>query len=150
MLDSSYPEEGASTGLVLWRVTNSWQRTVRAALAPFDLTQVQFVLLAVLCSADLSSPVTQRDLATRAAMDPMMTSQVLRTLEGKGLVERRAHPSDNRAKALAPTSLGVKLVNRANVAVEKADREYFAVLGAEAQNFTRSLTLLAASSIESV
>ncbi len=64
-LDTVYPDPEASTGLMLWRVTNSWQRTIRAALAPFDLTHVQFVLLAVLTSMDRSAPVTQRNLAAR-------------------------------------------------------------------------------------
>ena len=42
----STPEE--STGLLLWQVTNGWQAAQRAALKPFGLTHVQFVLLAAL------------------------------------------------------------------------------------------------------
>lgn len=141
-LDTSYPHPQASTGLMLWRVTNSWQRAIRAALAPFALTHVQFVLLATLTSIDSSVPVTQRELATRAAIDPMMTSQVLRTLESKGLIERRAHPNDGRARVLSPTPTGVSLVNRANAAVERADLAYFAALGDEVGSFTRSLAVL--------
>ena len=141
-LDTAYPDPQASTGLMLWRVTNSWQRTIRAALAPFDLTHVQFVLLAVLTSMEHEAPVTQRDLAARAATDPMMTSQVLRTLESKGLIERLAHPTDGRARTLALTSAGVSLVNRANAAVEHADRAYFAALGDDAPSFTNSLAIL--------
>ena len=141
-LHTNHPNEHTSTGLMLWRVTNSWQRTIRAALAPFDLTHVQFVLLAVLTAADRDRPFTQRDLADRAATDPMMTSQVLRALEAKRLVERLPHPSDGRAKALAPTRAGVELVNRANTAVEEADRRYFAALGKAEPGFTRALNLL--------
>ena len=141
-LDTAYPDPQASTGLMLWRVTNSWQRTIRAALAPFDLTHVQFVLLAVLTSMEHEAPVTQRDLAARAATDPMMTSQVLRALESKGLIERLAHPTDGRARTLAPTSAGVSLVNRANAAVEQADRAYFAALGDDTPSFTTSLAIL--------
>ncbi len=141
-LDTAYPDPQASTGLMLWRVTNSWQRTIRAALAPFDLTHVQFVLLAVLTSMEHEAPVTQRDLAARAATDPMMTSQVLRALESKGLIERLAHPTDGRARTLAPTSAGVSLVNRANAAVEQADRAYFAALGDDTPSFTNSLAIL--------
>lgn len=141
-LDTAYPDPQASTGLMLWRVTNSWQRTIRAALAPFDLTHVQFVLLAVLTSMEHEAPVTQCDLAARAATDPMMTSQVLRALESKGLIERLAHPTDGRARTLAPTSAGVSLVNRANAAVEQADRAYFAALGDDTPSFTNSLAIL--------
>lgn len=143
--ESSFPDPNASTGLKLWRVTNSWQRTIRAALAPFDLTQVQFVLLAVLTSMDRTNPVTQQDLATHAATDPMMTSQVLRALEQKGLIERQPHPSDRRARTLSPTPNGVRLANVANEAVERADRAYFAILGDDVPGFTRALATLDSS-----
>ena len=38
------PEE--SPGFLLWHVTLRWQREIAAALAPLDLTHVQFALLA--------------------------------------------------------------------------------------------------------
>jgi DNA-binding MarR family transcriptional regulator len=127
-LHSSYEDAGSSPGLSLWRVTNSWQRALRAVLAPFDLTHVQFVLLASLTWLDSDEPVTQRDLARHAGTDPMMTSQVVRTLEAKRLVTREAHPTDRRARVLAPTAAGRMLADRANAAVEAADTAYFAVL----------------------
>lgn len=89
-------------------------------LVPFDLTHVQFVLLAVLASMDRTTRSRNATLAERATTDPMMTSQVLRALENKGLVERLAHPTDGRARTLT----GIVLVNRANAAVEDADRNY--------------------------
>ena len=141
-LETAYPDPDASTGLLLWRVTNAWQRTIRAALAPFDLTHVQFVLLAVLASAADEDSVTQRDIAERAGTDPMMTSQVLRALEAKELVERRVHPSDRRARLLTITAAGLRLVNRANSAVETADRAYFGALGDDVGTFTASLGIL--------
>ena len=141
-LHTEFSDEAHSPGLALWRVTNAWQRTIRAALEPFGLTHVQFVLLAVLTAMDRSEPVTQRDLAERAATDVMMTSQVLRALEEKGFVERLAHPTDGRARTLTPTPAGIKLVNRANAAVEAADRAYFAPLGDDLAQFTRNLASL--------
>ncbi|MGW4126338.1 MarR family transcriptional regulator, partial [Nocardia sp. NPDC004711] len=73
---------------------------------------------------------------------PMMTSQVLRTLEQKGLLERRDHPTDRRAKSLVPTESGAALVNRAIGAVETCDRDFFAPLGDHTPRFTDSLCLL--------
>jgi DNA-binding MarR family transcriptional regulator len=114
--------------LALWRVSNAWQRRVRAALAPHDLTHVQFVLLASLTWMDRSEPITQRDLAAHAGTDPMMTSQVVRTLEDKGYLTRTRHPSDGRAVTLVPTASGIARANNANVDVEAADRDYFQTL----------------------
>ncbi|WP_330228944.1 MarR family transcriptional regulator [Nocardia sp. NBC_00508] len=105
---------------------------------------MQFVLLAslVYLAAGRDDPVRQRDLAEHAATDPMMTSQVLRVLAQKGLIERRDHPSDRRAKALAVTEAGAALANRAIVAVEACDEEFFAPLGRQGAAFARSLRLL--------
>jgi DNA-binding MarR family transcriptional regulator len=115
---------------------------MRAALRPFDLTHVQYVLLASLTWLQSDEPVTQQRLAQHARTDPMMTSQVLRALEMKGLVERRPHPVDARARSLHVTGRGVDLANRATAVVEKADRAWFAPLGRELDAFTRNLRTL--------
>lgn len=142
-LRSKFAEADESPGLLLWQVTNRWQAAQRAALAPFDLTHVQFVLLAALTYlAARDEPVMQRDLAAHAATDPMMTSQVLRALEQKGLLERRDHPNDRRAKALIPTEDGVALVNRAIVVVENCDQEFFEPLSDETRAFAGALRRL--------
>lgn len=127
-LDSGFGDAEESPGFQLWRVTNRWQSAMRAVLKPFGLTHVQFVLLAALTWLATEGPVTQKALADHAATDPMMTSQVLRTLEAQGLVERRPHPQDGRARALAVTAEGRELANRAVVAVEACDAEFFAPL----------------------
>ncbi|GGL90234.1 hypothetical protein GCM10011594_07380 [Nakamurella endophytica] len=130
---------GDSPGFLLWRVTNTWQAAQRAALAPLGLTHVQFVLLASLTYTAADGPITQRRLAEHAAADPMMTSQVLRVLEGRGLVRRDPHPTDARARALSVTPEGRTLANRANAAVEACDDAFFSALGDDLAAFTRAL-----------
>ncbi|GAA3024664.1 MarR family winged helix-turn-helix transcriptional regulator [Microbacterium dextranolyticum] len=127
-LASSYPDANSSPGLALWRTTNAWQRQVRAALSPHDLTHTQYVLLASLTWMDRSAPVSQRELADHAALDVMMTSQVIRILEAKGYVRREPHPFDGRAFALEPTPTGIELANRATIDVETADTAFFEAL----------------------
>lgn len=141
-LRSEFAEAADSPGLMLWRVTNAWQQAQRAALRPFALTHVQFVLLASLTWLATETPITQRTLADHAHTDPMMTSQVLRTLETKGLIRRPPHPDDARARALTITAEGVALANAANSAVEEADRTFFAPLANERPRFTALLQRL--------
>jgi DNA-binding MarR family transcriptional regulator len=141
-LESDFEDAEASPGLMLWRVTNTWQARMRAALRPFDLTHVQFVLLASLVWMQSDKPITQRDLAGQARTDPMMTSQVLRTLEAKGLIRRLPHPEDARARALVATTEGVAAANRAIAAVEAADREFFGPLTTTRADFLAQLTAL--------
>lgn len=141
-LNTRFTDDQESPGLLLWQVTNRWQATQRAVLKPYGLTHVQFVLLAALTWLGADGPVTQKALADHAATDPMMTSQVLRALESQGLVERRPHPQDGRARALAVTAEGRELANRAVVAVEACDTEFFAPLNDLSEDFTRALRQL--------
>lgn len=127
-LDTRFPDAQSSLGLALWRASTSWQRHIRASLAPHDLTHVQYVLLASLTWMDRTVPVSQRDLAAHTELDVMMTSQVLRALETKGYIRREPHPEDGRANALHPTERGIELANLATRDVESADASYFAAL----------------------
>ncbi len=142
-LQSEFDDADDSPGLLLWRATNTWQAAQRAALRPFDLTHVQFVLLASLAWLRSATPVTQRALADHAHTDPMMTSQVLRALEAKRLVRRGPHPNDARARALTVTREGATLANAANAAVEAVDRTFFGALRDDQLCFTRMLRSLA-------
>ena len=117
-LATAFASADHSAGLLLWQVTNRWQAAQRAALRPYGLTHVQFVLLASLTWLAADGPVTQKHLADHAATDPMMTSQVLRALEERGLLQRMPHPADGRARALAVTTSGRDLANQAITAVE--------------------------------
>ena len=127
-LETRFSDADASPGLALWRATSAWQREIRNALAPHDLTHMQYVLLASLTWLERAEPVTQRELANHAGTDVMMTSQVLRTLESKGYITRSQHPTDGRAITLAPTAIGIALANRATRDVEAADESFFSVL----------------------
>jgi DNA-binding MarR family transcriptional regulator len=141
-LVSEFDDADASPGLALWRATNAWQSAQRTALRPYGLTHVQFVLLASLTWLHAEGPIRQRDLARHAHTDPMMTSQVLRALEVKGLIERRPHPTDRRARALTVTPVGAALANRAIGAVEDVDRRFFGPLAGDRAELTALLNRL--------
>lgn len=117
---------GESPGFLLWQATLRWQRAVSAALAPHELTHVQFVLLtsAWWLEQSLEAP-TQRQLADHAATDAMMTSQVLRALEAKALITRTRDPKDTRAKRVQLTQAGQARVAAALPAVEAVDEHFF-------------------------
>jgi DNA-binding MarR family transcriptional regulator len=141
-LATGFASAEESPGLLLWRVTNRWQAAQRATLKPFDLTHVQFVLLAALTWLGHDGPITQRSLAGHAGTDPMMTSQVVRVLERRQLVVRTPHATDGRAWSVSATDAGVALANRAVVAVEACDEAFFGPLGPARGPFTRALATL--------
>jgi DNA-binding MarR family transcriptional regulator len=119
-------EPGRSPGFLLWRATLRWQRGVAAALAPLELTHVQFVLLAsTWWLNEHGDHPNQVVLAEFSGADVKMTSQVIRSLERKGLVEREVDPADTRARRLRVTRRGARLAPRAIAAVERVDAEFF-------------------------
>jgi DNA-binding MarR family transcriptional regulator len=134
--------------LLLWRVTLSWQRRIRSVLEPYELTHVQFVLLTSLwwLADHEDRPPTQTRLAQHAGTDPMMTSQVTRKLEGRGLLERALDPADSRARRLHLTAAGRAVVAQSLKDVEAADEDYFAALGRQRDAFVRALGTLEKSS----
>jgi DNA-binding MarR family transcriptional regulator len=126
---AAHPDE--SPGFLLWRVTLAWQRQVVRALAPLDLTHVQFVLLAVCWwQGEHGNPLTQAQAAAAAGTDVKMTSQVLRVLEQKGLLRRDLDPVDARARRLVLTAAGRRLAPRAVEVVETVDRAFFTPVNA--------------------
>lgn len=115
-----------SPGFLLWHATLRWQRMLAAALSPLGLTHVQFVLLAsAWWLAEGHEQPSQRRLAEHAGTDEMMTSQVLRTLEERGLLRRERDPHDARVRVISPTARGKRLARRAIDVVEAADAEFF-------------------------
>jgi DNA-binding MarR family transcriptional regulator len=115
-----------SPGLLLWRTTMRWQRVMTAALAPLDLTHVQFVLLAsAMWLGRNGEPPNQVQLATQAGTEVKMTSDVVARLEAKRLIARETDPRDSRAKVIRITAAGTAAVQSAIVAVEAADAAFF-------------------------
>ncbi|NIG54143.1 MarR family winged helix-turn-helix transcriptional regulator [Chitinophaga sp. Cy-1792] len=142
----SVAQAGDSSGFLLWQVTSLWQRGIRKALEPYDLTHSQFVILASIHWLTLQAQdVTQVVLSGHTKIDVMTTSTVLRTLQQKNLVIRTEHPTDTRAKIVKLTDAGKHLVKLAVVKVEQFDHEFFAVLGNKGAGFNKQLHALLAS-----
>ncbi len=117
----------SSPGFLLWHTTLRWQRAMAAALAPHDLTHVQFVILAsTWWLNETGDRPNQARLSEYTGSDARMTSEVTRRLIAKGLLERASDPSDARAKVLTVTPAGAEVAQKAITAVEAADSTFFA------------------------
>jgi DNA-binding MarR family transcriptional regulator len=131
---------------VLWQVAMQWQQRVRAVLAPLALTHAQFVLLAsATWLGGEQEVVTQVEISGLAHTDPVMTSEVLRTLERRRLLQRLPHPHDGRAKRVVVTDPGKRLVRRAVALVEAEDAAFFAERGPALCTLAALLAPLAAT-----
>jgi len=121
-----YQTPSESTGFLLWKVNNLWQREIKKSLKKYNLTHTQFVVLAsTVWLSKNNSNVTQVEIANQIEIDKMMTSNVLRTLEKNGLLSREEHKTDTRAKIIRPTKKGLNILQKAVKEVEKFDERFF-------------------------
>jgi DNA-binding MarR family transcriptional regulator len=75
----------------------------RSVLTPHDLSFGAFTMLFCLW---VWGPLEVRDVADRMAVSRPTVSGIADTLERRGLIERRDHPSDARRRSLALTGEG--------------------------------------------
>jgi DNA-binding MarR family transcriptional regulator len=135
------PEE--SPGYMFWLTSNLWQRKMVKALKPTGLTPVQFVLLAGVAWLEKEAEeITQVRLARQAKTDVMMTSQVLKKLESRGLVSKRPSESDTRANVIMLTEKGAEKVAKALRIAEKVDADFFQPLEKKHGEFLMALGAL--------
>jgi len=80
-------------------------RSANRHFRAFDATADQYAVMT--CLAEQAG-ITQQTLVARLASDKRTINKMIDLLEEKGLVERRAHPSDRRAWALYLTKEGRK------------------------------------------
>ena len=122
----------ASPGFVFWNQFMTWQRGVNAVLAPHDLTQPQFAILATCAwmTRDQSCQ-TQQDIADFLRMDRMHISQIINRMERKGLIARTASSKDKRAKIVQLTEAGHLKLQATIHLVEDFDKEFFQTIRTE-------------------
>ena len=120
------PED--AVGFLLWRVAHRHQREVDRVLAPLGLTHLQFVILvqaAWLSRTD--EAVTQAALSRYSKVHPMQLSNILKTLEEKGIVSRDRCPHDPRAKRVALRDEAINLLAAALPRVTALQADFFGI-----------------------
>ena len=82
-------------------------------------------------------------VARTADIDEMMTSQVIRHLEDRGLLAREPDPADARAKQIVLTVEGMRISGEARNYVRQASEQLFKVLGEESKTLAALLRRVA-------
>lgn len=83
-------------------------RRIRADTSP-EMQEFSWTQQAVLSRLDKHGPATAADLARAEGVRPQSMSTALGLLEKKGLVERKAHPTDGRQINIRLTARGITL-----------------------------------------
>jgi DNA-binding MarR family transcriptional regulator len=137
-----YDKADDSAGFLLWKITALWQRKLADVLSAVGITQTQYAILASLrWFEERGEPTTHTHLVEHAKIDKMTVSKSLRKLEAAGLVSRAQSSSDSRAINVRFTAKGKRTIQRAIVAIETADEEFFSCLGDRQLATYRALTM---------
>lgn len=101
----------------LWRVSHT---RFSEALAPLGLTTALFALLNVLGTRE---GAIQQELGAVMGIDPSTMVSLLDQLEAAGLAKRRTRPSDRRAREVAISPKGRRVLVQARELAEQVEVE---------------------------
>lgn len=90
-----------------------------------------------------SGPQTQRELAERLSADQPYVTLMVDDLERHGLVKRKPHPSDRRAKLVELTAAGRAAAARADAILDEPPAELHDLPDADLEAVLRVLEFLA-------
>jgi DNA-binding MarR family transcriptional regulator len=106
---STDPEVAEFAGQLFFRLWRASHTRIAAALESVGLTPALFGLLNVLGARE---GAIQQELGSAMGIDPSTMVSLIDELESAGLAKRRAHPTDRRAREVAITPKGRRLLER--------------------------------------
>ena len=134
-------------GFLLWQVSKLWQRHLNAALKDLRLSSTQAIILGnIVRMSGQKKVVTQKALSEVTKVDPMTTSQAMRTLEKKKLIKRVVSKDDKRAFSILPTTQGVRVTMEALQRIAEAHENFFDPVKGQIDLFSECLQELTQSS----
>ena len=138
-----------AVGFVIWRIAARYQREVDRSLAFLNLTNLQFITLALVTWFNREGePVTQIELARSAGIHPMQVSQTLKSLETKKMILRRRSKADTRAKRVEVTSAGFQVLQTALPEVIAVQRRLFGETGHPGGSLLKELIRVDSTMVE--
>lgn len=93
----------------LYSASNAMIRDYSPQLREYDLTYPQFLVMMSLWNND---SVYIKELTEQTYLDAGTLTQVLKRLEGKGLIQRNKSLVDERAKTIVLTKIGLSLKDK--------------------------------------
>ena len=109
----------SQAGYLLKRAQASLHDAMSATLSAHDLTVAQYAALAAVTA---EPGLSNADLARRSFVTPQTMIQLLRDLEGRGLVARSPHPHHGRVLQTRPTAAGRAVAEAASAGVNQLEQ----------------------------
>jgi Transcriptional regulators len=124
------------TGFVLHWTAELSRQMFEAALAPLGLRPFQIGILHLILS---EGPMVQARLSDLLLIDKATMVGILNEMEGRGLIERRPHPTDRRAFEIHPTDTGRACLAEAQATLADAKESFFEPLDPEERQMLHEL-----------
>ncbi|RKR93070.1 DNA-binding MarR family transcriptional regulator [Micromonospora pisi] len=119
-------EEDESLPEAFWGVARQLRHLSRETLQPWEITPSQSRAIDVLTRHGV---MRLSELAERLRIVPRSTTEVVDSLQERGLVERRPDPGDRRATLVALTEEGAKVAVAIRSARDAEAERFFGGLG---------------------
>lgn len=116
----------ARISLMITRIRERLERVVDSALAPYDVTAAQYVVLSALMSGRASTAV---EICREISYSAGAMSRMLDRLEQKNLIQRVVSPENHRANKLEITQKGKNIYPELREGSKIAIDELFDSLG---------------------
>lgn len=126
----NHPSPLNSPGFIFWQKFIKWQRQIDIVLAPLDLTQASFSILAITGwlsqnNSHISTQyVRQKVVVDMSGMQKMQVSLILQGLKKKKLILMTPYLMDLREQQIELTPEGIDTLAKAIVLVEQVDQKF--------------------------
>src|SRR5215213_10030470 len=108
-LESLSGGSGVHVFLVLWKAARAVEAYAQNSISQLQMCGSDFAILEALLH---KGPLPINEIGKKILLTSGSTTTAVDRLEDKGLVERRAHGTDRRAKVVHLTKDGKKLITR--------------------------------------
>ena len=119
-----------SAGYLINHTARLFAQSLRERIAPFGLAPAQFMTLLELWRGD---GLTQKDLVERLDVEQATMANTISRMERDGLIERRTHPDDGRARSIHTTDKARSLEVTATKSAKNVNEDLLSVLSPDEQ-----------------
>ncbi|MCM5704405.1 MarR family winged helix-turn-helix transcriptional regulator [Larsenimonas salina] len=99
---------------LIGRLDRALRRHISEAVQPLGVTMQQYTALSVLARR---SPLSNAKLAEKSLVSPQAANEMVKSMESKGLVERRPDPNHGRLIQISMTDKGQRVLGACDSAV---------------------------------
>jgi DNA-binding MarR family transcriptional regulator len=140
---SEIKNKNESLGLIIWQLSNLWQRKANSLLQKHNLTHAQFAILDTLNTLSTNSKnIAQNQICEFAGTDKMMTSKIITSLQEKKFVKRSENKEDLRSNNIIITEKGKAVCLKSKAELKAFESSFFSSLDKKEKGFHKKVEAL--------